>query len=349
MHSFLWIRRYMKWRKELVLHGALLASGSDIAQSVQAITESQPFVRFARIHSQIPDDRELRALVQTPSLDFVMIDCEAADDAFKAAAMLREFAPRLGLVGFRCRMPKMAREMDLIPIAGFLSESEALNAIQAAIRVADQSIFQNVRAFLPGKAGAGASTVALNIAGYLVQSGHARRVLLIEGDLRSGIIGALLDVKPQRLVSDVLHDADSLDTAIWNTCVTQKRGVDLMLTSREEPAHLPQWYDYLHLLRYVSTRYEHVILDFPEVINGAMIEALRRAGQTCVVTTPEVPCLNLTSARIDQLKNNGIEPGALKTVVNRWQRMDLPPGDIASLSGAAIETVLPNDYASVRS
>src|SRR5258705_378193 len=80
-------------------------------------------------------------------------------------------------------------------------------------------IQENLFAFLPAKAGSGCTTVALNTAGYMADTSRpdsvARKVLLIESDIRSGVLSVLLGIHHKYSLRDALDDSEQLDYSRW--------------------------------------------------------------------------------------------------------------------------------------
>jgi Mrp family chromosome partitioning ATPase len=90
------------------------------------------------------------------------------------------------------------------------SLAELEQAISSGVHKFHGGIHENLVAFLPGKAGSGASTVVLQTALVIAQD-LKRRTLVLEGDLHSGVLSAMLQVEPKSPIRDVLAEAPHLD------------------------------------------------------------------------------------------------------------------------------------------
>jgi pilus assembly protein CpaE len=203
----------------------------------------------------------------------------------------------------------------------------------------------NLLAFLPAKAGSGCTTVALNTAGCLTEA-LGQKVLIIEGDLHSGILSILLNAKAQRSLLDALQNSSGLDYSLWASCVTQRHGIDLLMSDRSRP--FPSWGDYHHLLDYARSRYDTIVVDLPEVSNEATEEVLRRAKFVFLVCTPELPSLKLAQRRCAELEKKGVSRGRLGIIVNRWHATDLGEEEIERTLKHGVAAIFPNDYPSVQ-
>ena len=108
---------------------------------------------------------------------------------------------------------------------------------------------------------------------------------MIEADLNSGVLAVLLKATFHRSLLDALDKADELDYSSWTHCVVNKLGIDLLLADRSKP--FPSWSSYLHLLQFVKSRYDLIVVDLPEVVNDATAEIVRRSKYIFTVCTPE--------------------------------------------------------------
>ena len=127
----------------------------------------------------------------------------------------------------------------------------------------------------------------------------------------------------------------------------RKDGVDFLLTNRGGPARPPAWHDYHHLLSFVASRYDHVMLDLPDVINDAASETLHAASSIYIMTTPELLSLSLVPQRLAELKAAGVDRSRVCILLNRWQSGDMSKADVAAMLGCKVTALFPNDYRAV--
>ena len=162
---------------------------------------------------------------------------------------------------------------------------------------------------------------------------------MIESDLNSGVLAVLLKATFKVSVLDALEKAQELDYSKWTNSVVKKQGIDLLLAGRSKP--FPTWINYLHLLEFVKSRYDLIVVDLPEVVNDATAEIVRRSKFVFTVCTPETASLNLAPRRCHELEARGVPPERVGIIVNRWH-----PHEITE---TAIEERLEhgNDYVSV--
>jgi pilus assembly protein CpaE len=225
------------------------------------------------------------------------------------------------------------------------------DSVDRAIHKMSGAVQENLFAFLPAKAGSGCTTVALNTAGYLADTSRpdslARKVLLIEGDLRSGVLSVMLGLHHQYSLRDALDDSEQLDYSRWTKLLATWGGLDVLLSSTRQKEPLPSWTQYHHLLGFAARRYDSILVDLPEVVNDATVEIVRRAERVFVVCTPEPPSLALTPLRCEELTGRGIREDKIRIVVNRWHRGEISVAEVEKLVKYPVAALIGNDYATV--
>src|SRR5262249_53194030 len=148
--------------------------------------------------------------------------------AASLATAIRVRHPELPIIGFGAGWAE--------EVAAFCAQAGIANLLTAPVTVKkfDDSVFgaihgpkiavhDNLIAFLPAKAGSGSTTVALNSAGCLAGA-LGKKTLLIEADLKSGVLSVLLDTAFRCSVLDALEKSDQLDYSSWTNCVVKKNG-----------------------------------------------------------------------------------------------------------------------------
>ena len=220
-------------------------------------------------------------------------------------------------------------------------------AINAAVHKVHGAIHENLVAVLPGKAGSGASTIVLHTALVVAQE-LKRRVLVIDGDLHSGLLSAMLRVEPRAPIRNVLAEAAALDSMNWQRCVTPAGGVDFLFTNTAVKEPVPAWTHYFQLLRFVAPRYDLIMVDLPEVVNPATSEVVGRARAVYVVSTPEFASLKLTRQRCQELFNWGVDRGRIQALLNRGHKSDIGAPEAEKILECPVAATFPNDYKVVR-
>src|SRR5438045_3059693 len=133
--------------------------------------------------------------------------------------MIHSLNPKVAIIGFGAGWSDPIKGLcEHAGVTELLVSPVTIKEFQAGvfrgIHKLRSGLQENLVAFLPAKAGSGCTTVALNTAGRLAGAlGH--KVLLIEGDLNSGVLSILLNVKAPRSLLDALENSSRLDYSLW--------------------------------------------------------------------------------------------------------------------------------------
>lgn len=300
--------------------------------------------------NEIPKGVPLMKLFHGPHAEIALLDFDDPEAAAQCSHILHEKQPGLAViaVGGPVLSDDEMGAAGVIASIGFpVEQKELLRAIERAIHLARPPIEQKLVLFLPSKAGSGASTVLLHAAASLATQ-LKKRVLVLESDLRSGVLSVMLNLAVPHGLARALDNAADIDVLTLNQVVQRAEGVDWLFATPDKESPLPEWTDYFMLLDRVRGYYDFILADLPEVVNFATKELVRRARMVCIVTTPEVLPLRLAKQRCAELERWGVSRDRTVVLVNRWHNEDLPASDLAEHLGRPIAQVFPNDYKTLR-
>jgi Flp pilus assembly CpaE family ATPase len=300
-----------------------------------------------RVLDRIPRPYELNQLLNCTEPEIVFLQTDGDLDAEPAAEEIRRRLPECAIIAVQTEAFGAETEFCQAALSAPYNLREFTAAVEDSVRALRPASPSNLWVFLPAKAGGGASTVALQTAASLTH-GFGKKVLLIEGDLLSGVIGDVLGVEPKRPVAEVLAGSAFISEAEWRKSVTSFEGIDLLLTNRERRSPLPIWCEWFKLLEFTQARYDAVLVDLPEVVNDGTVEAVRRANRAWVVLTAELQSLALACQRAKDLSIRGVPGGRIELIINRWHRTDMVPKMIGEMVGQEVAAVLMNDYGIVQ-
>ena len=329
----------------------LLVHDDTSSAAIESLAKESQQVFFQKTLNRYPQAFELARILNTFAPDLVFLDLSDWESAQAAAADIRTIAPHTAIIGFGAGWkPGQEGQCAAVGITELLVSPVNLkmfeDCVDRAIHKMTGGIQENLLAFLPAKAGSGATTIALNTAGYLADP-HAKKVLLIEGDLNSGVVSVLLDLKHSCSLRDALDNSSQLDYSEWSNFVVKAQGFDLLLSDHRRRTPLPSWSNYHHLLDFVEQSYDHILVDLPEVVNDATVETVRRAKHVFIVCTPELPSLALAPYRIEELTSRGVPPEKISLVVNRWHKGEVGASDLEEILKHPVAAVFGNDYRTI--
>ena len=202
-----------------------------------------------------------------------------------------------------------------------------------------------IYAVTTAKGGAGATSVAINLASCLGETA-ANRVALIDLTSPLGDIAAYLNIKPQFTVSDALSSASRLDPVLLESYMSRAHGISVLPGVKEfQPGHMPDLYELGNVLEVAAQTFTHAILDLPSSWDEdhTRMVAEMSAG-IIVVLTPELPAL-WRSHRLLQFLDRCGGTEKLKLVLNRCGTTDeIANGDIEKVLSHPVYWRLPNNY-----
>ncbi|EPR37410.1 Cobyrinic acid ac-diamide synthase [Desulfovibrio sp. X2] len=170
-----------------------------------------------------------------------------------------------------------------------------------------------VIAIASGKGGVGKTSVAVNTAVALAESGQ--RVCLLDADLGLANVDILLGLSPDKTLEDVLFDGLPLERALVPVC----RGLDVLPGSSgvQRMANLSAQAR-TRLVREVEklADYDFLIVDNSPGISPQIVSLCLAAQEVVVVTTPEATSVTDAYALIKVMKGRGLARRPL-LLVNR--------------------------------
>ena len=303
------------------------------------------------IHSY-PSPYELNRFLNMFVPKIVFLELSSGETAFPLAREIRNSFPEAVVIGFLhdCTREKAIEALDagvaeiLMPP---LTDEDFSEAIIQVLNREQAEPPENLFAFLPAKAGSGSTTVALNVAGTLARV-WKQRVLVLDGDLQSGIISLLMNVDPPATMLDALEIAHQLDEQHWEKIRASAHGLDLLTTPRQGKPATFSHLSYYRFFRFLRARYDTVIVDLPEIANEVTDAIVKQAKDFFVVSTPDDAALFLARRRVMELRGRGVSRTRLNVVVNRHVRDDPAVLQLEKTLERRVAAVLPRDDAAIR-
>lgn len=329
-----------------MLRAIILGPNKELAEDLyRAATQSEDFAIYGSHEEYPPFDRLIRIINHT-NPNAVLIEVDAKAEALETMRDIRDTHPDIALVGYA---DEKAQDIAVVSeycevIRGPFVHASIKDAIVRAIDNTVSAKGENVHAFLPAKAGNGASVTAMNVAGALAHY-WKQKVLVIEADQHSGCFGISLQIEPKHSLVEVLEGSEELREDHWSRSVTSAHGVDWLLTARGRQARRIAPWEYQRLLTFVSPLYDTVIVDLPEVINEATETVVRRASKVFVVSTPEVQALYLARRRMLDLKSREVAEECRKIVLNRFSEGERSIQEYEDVLGHKVSLTIGSDYA----
>ncbi|HWB85719.1 MAG TPA: hypothetical protein VG675_16360 [Bryobacteraceae bacterium] len=207
-----------------------------------------------------------------------------------------------------------------------------------------------VYCIIPGKAGCGASTLALHLAVELRRCASSGKTLLVDADSLSGSLAFLLKLKPEFHLGDALRDCDRMDDDLWARMAASACGIDVLAAPQNpwESFDVDRHHS-ADLLAFWRDRYESVVLDTPGVQLAVNAGFANLAEEVLLVTTNELASLHATRRALEYLEHTGIDRKHVRLVVNRYTPVTgLKRDDVLTALKLEAFAILGNDYDAVQ-
>jgi pilus assembly protein CpaE len=259
---------------------------------------------------------------------------------------------------------ELARTLMQMRVADFLVKPVApVDLVRACARVAqspasaDKSTEAQIYTFLPAVGGAGATTLAVQTAMILLNSGGPRAkpsTCLVDLDFQHGTVADYLDLEPRLNLAEIEPRPDRLDRQLLEVMLSYHASGLAVVAAPNRPAEMRSFDPDVvtRLLDLVSSNFEYVVFDMPRTWFSWTDSVLLGSNKLFVVSETTVPGLRLGKqlvAAITERLGEGPNP---QVIINRFQQRMFGAGlklsDLQQVLGDAFTAVIPNDYALVR-
>lgn len=343
-----------EWRSTQPIRLVLVEDVPEVAAHVRDLL--RPHSRFKLLHV-ISDGR--RAVDEITSLepDVVLVDAllQGRTDGRSIVERLRANGSRIGIVVLT--VPdhpvdrSLSRHTDAVVTMpfGILDLSRGIDSANTAYAARDPSAGSRIVAVFSAKGGVGKTTIALNLAVSLAESGL--RTLLLDGSLQFGDLRRLLRADPMApSICDVPTDCSSGDD-LADVVVRHTTGLDVLLAPpRPELADLVTSRDLDRLFDVLRRAYQAVVIDTPSALSEPTLGMLDGADVIIDVLTGDPLALESTRMITATFAELGYPPAKIRYLVNRFDASGaMPAGDVARAIGRQPDFAVTSDWQLVSS
>jgi pilus assembly protein CpaE len=323
-----------------------------MAQRILAVLRELALLPAATL-GEYPRMGSVALIAQQHACDICFLD--VASNPEHAQVLISELAPAVPVVALHTRT-----DADLIlrclrggacefltdPDAGVLRNLFArLGRVRA---LAPEPAGGTVYTVIPGKAGSGASTVAVHLAIYLGAIGAT--VLLVDGDSLSGSVAFLLKLKAEYHLGDVLRDWKRMDQDLWARLTIRACGIDVLAAPANPAVRIevtPQAAG--ELCAFWRERYQVVVLDLADARAAAETGFLGLSDCILLVSGNELGSLSATRRAMEYLDQSMAGRSRLRLILNRCSpSRGLKPEDVRSALEIEPYALLDDDWATLQ-
>jgi Flp pilus assembly CpaE family ATPase len=163
-------------------------------------------------------------------------------------------------------------------------------------------ILGDIYAFVPAKAGCGATTVATYAAGMASKLSD-EPALLLDFDIQLGLTTFLLKAVGTHTMVDALRLVDRLDADVWASLISQNDNLHLLGSGAGDFSHsfLPE--QFRKLLDFAVRQYSTVAVDLPGTMEEHECEVLMRSKRILMVCTPDIGALHVARRKAQWLRD----------------------------------------------
>ena len=245
---------------------------------------------------------------------------------------------QLSIEASRAHVPIVATARDLSPaavrqllregVADFIPQpidrAEVLDVLRSAEHKArrrqQRSPAQGrVLTFSRATGGAGATTLAVNVAHALARSQRQAKVCLIDLDLQFGAVALQLDLVPTAGLFDIAQARQSFDPSLFLSSVVEHRSGVRVLPSPSAPISIEALRPAVvnALLELARVEFDYVIVDLPCALTNWTETVLSHSDLLYLVTQPTLPAVWQLRRLLDAIETFGLEDLNVQLALNR--------------------------------
>ncbi len=210
--------------------------------------------------------------------------------------------------------------------------------------------------FLPAVGGAGVTTLAVQTAMLLLNSGGRGKTstCLVDLDFQHGACSDYLDIEPRLNLSEIEPRPERLDRQLLEVMLSQHPSGLSVIAAPNRPAEMRSFDPVVvtRLLDLVSSHFDYVVFDMPRTWFSWTDSVLLGSNKLFIVSETTVPGLRQAKqlvAAIRERLGDGPKP---QVIINRFVEKMFSSGlrrsDIEQAIGDAFVACIPNDYGLVR-
>lgn len=236
------------------------------------------------------------------------------------------------------------REVIGVPV----SSSEVATALVRASSKLSQANTAggDIYAFLPARAGAGATTIAISTAAAAARISN-QPTLFLDFDLRFGITSFLCKLDGRHSVQDALSVSAHLDENYWRNLVTRRQTLDILGSAPDELPREPRADQCATLLSSAQSHYGRIFADLPGALESYELETLNRAKEIFLILTSDMAGLHVAKRKSEALRQLHLADKVSALISQAEGRAKLPLGDIEKLLRLQVRFVFPKDEKAV--
>ncbi len=256
----------------------------------------------------------------------------------------------------------VARRLMQIRVADFLVKPVSpVELVQTCARVAKkpaaaEAAEAQILTFLPAVGGAGVTTLAVQSAMLLLNSGARGKTAtcLVDLDFQHGACADYLDIEPRLNLGEIEPRPERLDRQLLEVMISQHPSGLAVVAAPNRPAEMRSFDPDVvtRLLDLVSSHFDYVVFDMPRTWFSWTDSVLLGSNKLFIVSETTVPGLRHAKQLVEAIRERLGEGPQPQVIINRFEQKlfssSLRRGDIEQALGEAFAATIPNHYGIVR-
>ncbi len=256
----------------------------------------------------------------------------------------------------------VARTLLQMRVADFLVKPVSpVELVRTCARVAkgqttSEQTEAQIYTFLPAVGGAGVTTLAVQSAMMLLNSGQRGKAstCLVDLDFQHGACADYLDLEPRLNIGEIEPRPERLDRQLLEVMLSHHPSGLAVVAAPNRPAEMRSFDPDMvtRLLDMVSSHFDFVVFDMPRTWFSWTDSVLLGSNKLFIVSEMTVPGLRHAKQLVEAVRERLGDGPQPKVIINRFeQRMfssGLRKADIEQVLGDSFAACIPNHYGLVR-
>jgi pilus assembly protein CpaE len=256
----------------------------------------------------------------------------------------------------------VARTLLQMRVADFMVKPVSpVELVRACARVAkgpttNDATEAQIYTFLPAVGGAGVTTLAVQTAMTLLNSGHRGKTLtcLVDLDFQHGACADYLDLEPRLNLGEIEPRPERLDRQLLEVMLSHHPSGLAVIAAPNRPAEMRSFDPDVvtRLLDLVSSNFDYVVFDMPRTWFSWTDSVLLGSNRLFIVSEMTVPGLRHAKQLVEAIHERLGDGPKPQVIVNRFEQKLFSSGlrksDIEQVLGGSFAACVPNNYALVR-
>ena len=257
---------------------------------------------------------------------------------------------------------EVARSLLQMRVADFLVKPvQPVELVRTCARVARsadtaEAVEAQIYTFTPAVGGAGVTTLAIQTALLLLNSGQRTRptVCLVDLDFQHGACADYLDIEPRLDLREIEPRPERLDRQLLEIMLSHHASGLELIAAPNRPAEMRTFDPDMvtRLLDLVSSNFDYVVIDMPRTWFSWTDSVLLGTNRLFVVSEMTVPSIRQAKGLVAAIRERLGDGPHPQVIVNRFeQRMfdsGLKKSDVEQALGGDFIGAIPNNYRLVR-